>query len=408
MKVAFVTPRYGENVIGGAEAAARALAEHLVVDLGHEVEIYTTCALDYTTWADELEEGTEVVNGVLVRRFRSASGRNIDDEALDRELYASPRSATYEEAMRWVKMCGPVTTDLLAALESSDADVVVFYPYLYYMTVHGIARVRQPAVLHPAAHDEPYLYLVPFMDVFATADALAFHTTAERELVERTMPVAGTPQTILGVGVDPPLPKVRSGSEIAGLGARPYLVCVGRVDAHKGVMMLTDFFLEFKRRHPSDVALAFVGPIAAPIPEHPDIVTTGIVSEQDRWDLVRDAEILISPSAMESFSLVILEAWQVEVPVMVNASCAPTVEHCEASGGGLAFDSYRSFEAILARLLDDASLRHQLGVAGARYVAERYAWPVLIRRYEAFLEGVIARGRNEPSIGNPLLSPYLA
>ena len=38
---------------------------------------------------------------------------------------------------------------------SSDADVVIFYPYMYYPTVHSIGRVPMPAVLHPAAHDEP-------------------------------------------------------------------------------------------------------------------------------------------------------------------------------------------------------------------------------------------------------------
>lgn len=407
MKIAFVTPRYGTNVIGGAEAAARALAEHLVADLGHDVEVFTTCALEYTTWANELEPGTELVNGVSVHRFLSDSGRDIQDEALDRELWASPRSATYDESMRWIKQCGPVTSQLLAALEASDADVVAFYPYLYYMTVHGIARISQPAVLHPAAHDEPALYLAPFVDVFETADALAFHTVAERDLVERVMPIAGSPQITLGVGVDPPLPAQRSGGEVLGLGSRPYVVCVGRVDAQKGAVMLAEFFLEYKRRHPSDLALVFVGPVAAPVPEDGDIIMTGVVSQQDRWDIVGDAVTLISPSAMESFSLVILEAWQKRIPVIVNASCAPTVEHCEISGGGLAFDSFGTFEAILDRYLSDPDLRAAFAENGFAYVEERYAWPVLIRRYEEFLRQVIERGRTMPSPESPLLASYL-
>ncbi|HZU80459.1 MAG TPA: hypothetical protein VE991_11135, partial [Acidimicrobiales bacterium] len=88
-----------------------------------------------------------------------------------------------------------------------------------------------------------------------------------------------------------------------------------------------------------------------------------------------------------------LEAWVQSVPVMVNATCGPTREHCEQSGGGLWFGSYLEFEAVLERLLGDAALRRVLGARGRAYVEERYEWPVLIRRYARFLEGVIGRGR---------------
>ena len=52
MKVSFVVPRYGPMIIGGAETAARALAERLVEFKGWEVEVLTTCAEDFVTWAD--------------------------------------------------------------------------------------------------------------------------------------------------------------------------------------------------------------------------------------------------------------------------------------------------------------------------------------------------------------------
>ena len=90
---------------------------------------------------------------------------------------------------------------------------------------------------------------------------------------------------------------------------------------------------------------------------HPDIVVTGAVSEADKWDIVRDAQVAVSPSALESFSLVVLEAWVDRVPVMVNGRCDPTREHCARSGGGLWFTSFREFEAVLARLANDAALR---------------------------------------------------
>jgi len=398
MKVAYVTPRYGPEIMGGAEGAARSLAEHLVADLGHEAEVFTTCAVDHLTWEDVLTPGTEVINGVTVHRFRSAEGRVPEFFSLDAELRASPQSATYEQGLEWVKVNGPVTPDLLDALEHCDADVVSFYPYLFYMTVHGVSRVSQPAVLHPAAHDEPALYLKPYADAFAMMDAFCYHTRAERRLVESVIPVAETPQIILGLGTNRAVGRGRAGTTVAGMAeGRPYVISVGRVDEQKGSIMLAEFFLEYKKRNPGPLALVFVGPVSAAIPDDPDLVVTGIVDEEDKWDLIGDALVSISPSAMESFSLVVLEAWVKGIPTMVNGTCGPTVENCERSGGGLPFDSFATFEVILRRLLDDDALRAELGERGRRYVERTFDWPVLIRRYERFLNEVIDRGRMTPS-----------
>ena len=69
MKLTFVTPRYGTEVIGGAETAARMLAERLCLRPGWEVEVLTSCALDHLTWENTEPAGTTVINGVTVRRF---------------------------------------------------------------------------------------------------------------------------------------------------------------------------------------------------------------------------------------------------------------------------------------------------------------------------------------------------
>jgi glycosyltransferase involved in cell wall biosynthesis len=393
VKVAFVTPRYGPQVMGGAETAARQLAEHLVAEFGWAVDAYSTCALDHVTWEDVLEPGESTLNGVTVRRFRSAAGRNPDFYGLDGLLRVNPETATRQQSKRWVELNGPQTPALLEALYDSDVDVVAFYPYLYYPSVIGIGQVPMPAVLHPAAHDEPALYLPIFRGTYAHADAICYHTMAERRLVQRIHPVADRPQIVLGLGVGQSAPGGRPGSQVLGLGDRPYLVSVGRVDEHKGSAMLAAFFRQYKERHPGPLALALVGPVTCEIPDHPDVVVTGIVDEADKWDIVRDAQISISPSALESFSLVVLEAWVESVPVVVNATCDPTREHCERSGGGMWFGTYREFEAVLDRLLGDPELRATLGARGRAYVDQHYQWPVLIRRYASFLTGVAERGR---------------
>jgi glycosyltransferase involved in cell wall biosynthesis len=72
------------------------------------------------------------------------------------------------------------------------------------------------------------------------------------------------------------------------------------------------------------------------------------------------------------------------------------MEHCRRSGGGLWFDSYRSFEVTVDRLTSDRDLRTALAAAGGRYTARYYRWPSIIDRYLGFLEGMVARGRRAP------------
>ncbi len=392
MKLAFVTPRYGTEVIGGAESAARMLAERLCERPGWEVEIMTSCALDHLTWENTEPAGTTVLNGVTVHRFPTASRRQLDYFELDARLRVSPTTATLAEARRWVALNGPMCPGLVDAVATADADVVACYPYLFATTVDGIAVSRVPTVLHPAAHDEPALYLSAFQQSFRDVDGFVYHTQAERDLMEYAFGIGARPQIVLGLGVNEPAGAGRSGGDVLGVGDRPYLCYLGRVDEHKGCGMLAEYFTRYKERHPGDLALAFVGPVSDSAPDHPDIVVTGTVSEADKWDILAGARVMVTPSAYESFSLVLLEAWTVGVPVLVNASCAATMEHCRRSGGGLWFDSYRSFEVTVERMMADRAFRHRLAEAGRLYTARYYRWPAIIDRYTEFLGGVVARG----------------
>ena len=146
MKVAYVVPRYGTEIRGGAETGARMFAEHLVADRGYEVEVLTTCALDALTWRDELPAGTEVVNGVAVHRVASEAGRDEGFHPLSGTLLADPEKASEADTQCWVDLQGPKSPALLDAVEASDADVIAFYPYLYYPTIRGLPRVRERAL----------------------------------------------------------------------------------------------------------------------------------------------------------------------------------------------------------------------------------------------------------------------
>jgi glycosyltransferase involved in cell wall biosynthesis len=386
VKVAFVVPRYGVEVRAGAEGAARLLAEHIVSDLGWEAEALTTCAVDIRTWADEYAPGSVDVNGVEVHRFRSRSGRHPDFDKLSETMMFVPRRATASDQERWIDQQGPVSPDLIDAVATTDADVVVFTPYLYHPTVRGIERVGRRAVLHPAAHEEPPLHLPLFRRVFGAAAGLAYYTLSEQRLVERTFAVASSRHVVLGLGIDDEVPD--GVNPIDG----PYLLYVGRVDDGKGTRLLTELFGAYKRRRPGPLRLVLAGSVLDRPPAHRDVVLTGEVDEATKWALYRGALGFVMPSAYESFSLVLMEAWECGVPALVNGASEVLREHCErSSGGGLWFDSYATFEAALDRLQRDGDLRVAMGAAGRRYVEEHYRWPALVARYRGFLEGVAER-----------------
>ena len=344
MKVAFVTPRYGDEVVGGAELGARMLAERLVSQCGWEVEALTTCALDATTWADSYPAGTSDLRGVTVRRFASASGRSPDFDAFSTRVLRAPQEVSEGDERRWIELQGPVSPGLIDAIHATDAERVIFYPYLYHPTVCGIFEAGERAVMHPAAHDELPIRLPVFRRVFNAARGLAYHTEAERRFVESLFPVAHHREIVIGLGSDPQPGDPHAAREQMGLDERPYLLCLGRVDDGKGAAMLARFFLEYKRRHPGPLRLVFVGPVVHRPPEHDDIVVAGPVGEATKWGALRGAVALVSPSAYESFSLVLLEAWNAGVPVVVNARCEATREHVLRSGGGLWFRTDAEFE----------------------------------------------------------------
>ncbi|GAC1595680.1 MAG: glycosyltransferase family 4 protein [Acidimicrobiales bacterium] len=388
MKIAYVTVRYGADILGGAEQACRQLAEHLVT-AGVEVAVHTTCATSAVTWADQLPAGTTIEAGVTVHRHRVEAGRDPTFETVSASVLAAPAHQTMHDQRHWLHLQGPVCPDAVDGAVDSGADLVVATPYLYWPTIEA-ARRSSRFVMHPAAHDEAPIHLPVIAETFAAACGLAYYTDGERRLVERLWPsLAATPQLVVGLGVDPDAGSARDATSFrtsSGLGDRPYLLYVGRVDDGKGVRVLARYFAAYKRRHPGPLALVFAGAVVHPPDEHPDVIVTGPVADADKWAAMADAALFINPSANESFSIVVLESWSVGTPVLVNARCPATVEHARRSHGGLSFNGYASFETSVDRVLADRELASAMGQAGRRYVEDNFAWPVVTDRYRRWLE----------------------
>jgi glycosyltransferase involved in cell wall biosynthesis len=349
--------------------------------------------VSYRDWANVYPEGSETLDGVLVHRLPVSRPR---DGAIFDRLHARVPFGRHIPApflqREWMRLQGPELPGLAPWLRERTAtfDRVVFFTYLYYTAWAGIpaAAGLAPTVLHPTAHDEPPLYLNLFDLTFRLPAGLAFLTQEEADLVERRFHPRA-PATVTGLGVDldatGDAPAFRRAS---GVGDRPYLVYVGRVDPGKGSIELFDFFTAYKARHPSDLALVVVGePVEAP-PPHPDVFVTGFVPEATKHAAVAGAVALVQPSYFESFSLVLCEAWAQSKPALVQGHCAVLEGHARRSGGAIPYRGFAEFEAALDALLADSELANAMGRSGRRYVAQTYSWERVMTRYEQFLAGL--------------------
>lgn len=388
MKLAYVVQRYGPEIRGGAESHCRAFATRLV-ERGHDVEVFTTCATDYRTWRNALAPGEFEDLGVGIRRFPVTEERAVDFDRLSAEVCAHPRTAPRTQQEEWMHKQGPRVPGLVEALreECGRFDHVVFVTYLYWTTYFGLQAVRERAVLQPTAHNEPPIYLSIFDDVFRIPEALVFLTEQEKSFVRQRFPVSEVADLVAGIGVQPPSrARVDRGYNLAG--SNRYVLYLGRIDTMKGVHHLCSFFTAYREARDETLDLVLIGDPVLSLPPLPGVRVLGLVDEQDKWDLLAAAELVLQPSFYESFGLSLLEGWCVRTPAIVNGFCEVTTRHCERSCGGLCYRSYAEFQSRMDQALGDPTFRRRLGEQGRRYVESYYRWNTVIENYEQFLEGL--------------------
>lgn len=387
MTIAFVVPRYGDGVVGGAETLTRGLAEHLAAR-GTPVEVLTTCARDHHTWRNTLPEGREVIHGVAVHRFpvRLRNERLFGrlQQRIDRG-----EPLPIEDQLTWAEesVSSPgLYAHLLRRREAYE--LVCFAPYLFGTTFWGSQLVPERAVLIPCLHDEPYAHLPLIRMMFEGCRGFIFNSPPEAELARKLYAIDGHPWGVVGYGFEaPPDPQPARFRRRHGLEG-PLVLYVGRKEKGKNVPLLMEYLLRYREGFGADLTLCLVGegPVEVPRPGRQAIRDLGYLGPEEKLDAYAAATVVCQPSVNESFSIVIMEAWLAGTPVLVHARCPVTMYHLARSGGGLAFEDYFEFAEALDLLLRDEPLRAKLAAQGRAYVLEEYSWPAVMARFEAARE----------------------
>jgi glycosyltransferase involved in cell wall biosynthesis len=385
--VAIVVQRYGEDVTGGSESLARALAERLAAR--RPVTVFTSCARDYVTWRNKYPEGGARIAGVEVLRFASGEERDLDGfNAFSDRLYGKPH--TEEDEHLWLRRQGPFVPGLVERLRQRKDEfaAVLFFTYLYYPTYWGLKAAPERAILVPTTHDEPALGLRVFEEVFAAPRAFAFLTRAEEALVRSRFAVGERPALVAGMGIEaPPAPDVeafRIRHDVRG----PYILYAGRIDAGKGCAEMLSFYERHREACRGAAELLLIGRLAMPEPRQPGVRYLGYLSEAEKHAAMAGARAVVCASPYESLSIVLLEAFALGTPGLVNARSPVLKDHCVRANAGLYYTTAEEFSEGLELLAQEEGLRRALGENGRRYVEAEYRWDAVLERYERLIEAV--------------------
>jgi len=383
-KVAFITQRYGNEVLGGAENFTRWIAEHM--SKYWEVTILTTCSKDHVVWDSFYPPGEDCVNGIRIKRFKLDEARDFDNyNRLTKKMITEECSPEIQE--EWMRKQGPLSTDLFkyVAKNKGKYDFFVLFGFAWASTYFTISEISKKSFILPFAHDEPSLYFDLFENVFDPVAGISFNTPEEKELVNRVYPkTIKTPSAIISVGIDIPT-KIETGSFLKKYKITdPYMIYLGRIGPEKGCPELFANFIRFKQKDRGGAKLLVLGSGAMPVPRHSDIIYLGPIFGREKFEAIAGCEFLINPSPFESFSLILAEAWLLKKPVLVNGKTAVLKGQVLRSNGGLWYETYPEFTEACQILFKDKALVKKMGENGKKYVEYNYNWELIEEKYVKF------------------------
>lgn len=401
-KVAFVVVRYGENINGGAEYHCQMLAERLLDE--YDVEVFTTCVRDVSTGDNYYSEGTENWNGVTIRRFKADPINPQNERMYDKKAKPARRLRRFLYQLRLLKFLSffiPVwrfkqedemnamnasmfySSGLNSFIQSHKNDYKAFiamsldYSTFYYTAIYA----GEKTIAIPTMHDAKISFRSLLTSVVSKIAYIGFNTGEEQKLGEGIFGKALGRHGIISVGCEEPLAADWDATKMKYSIPDNYLLYVGRITGVK-LYRLIPYFIKYKERYKeSSLKLLLVGGCTIDKIDHPDIIYSGFVSDEEKMAILQHAAIVVNPSNGESLSLILLEAMSQGRPMLVNGHCKVLKEHCLKSGfASFYYMSNNDFNRKLHSMDVSQKLRERMGMEGLKYVRDNYNWNLIMGR----------------------------
>jgi len=398
MKIAFVIPWYQEQIPGGAEAELRGYV-HKLIEAGIDVEILTTRVKEFTAdWnVNYYPEGCRQESGITIHRFNVRKRDTEKFGAVNAKLMSDEKISEAEEEIFMREMVN--SPDLCKYIKDKhdEYDLFVFIPYMFGTTYYGMLECLDKAVMIPCFHDESYVYMDIYKNAFEYAAGFIYNAEAEKRLANKIFNLSGSEQMVLGVGIDTEYSYDADGFRNKYDIHDPFILYAGRKDVGKNIYLLIKYFREYKKRHhESQLKLVLIGGGEVDLPQDikKEVIDLGFVDKQDKYDACAASIALCQPSVHESFSIVIMESWLSERPVLVHEKCEVTTDFVKNSNGGLYFKNYYDFEGCINYFIDNPEIATKMGQNGRKYVLNNFAWKIVVNRMIKFFEVIINKGKD--------------
>lgn len=381
-KIGFVCSWYGDNIPGGAETELRGIVKHLNAK-GIALEVLTTCIKQFDSdWNENFyPEGESLVDGIIVKRF-AVRKRNVKKfDAINQKLMNKISITTEEEKVFIEEMANSPSLYSYIKIHSEEYSSFVYIPYMFGTTYFGICACPDKAVVIPCFHEESYIHMHIFKEVFEMAKGFIYLSKPEYQLANSIFEFSpSVKQLILGAGVDT---GYNSDAERFkrkfGINA-PFILYAGRKDSGKNINLLISYFAMFKKLNPLNplkLVLIGGGKVELPINIVNDVIDLGFVDIQDKHDANAASLVVCQPSIHESFSIVIMEGWLAKRPVLVHEECAVTKNFVCETNGGLYFKTYYEFQECVLYLMNHNIEATIMGNNGRKYVLSHFSWNVI-------------------------------
>lgn len=211
---------------------------------------------------------------------------------------------------------------------------------------------------------------------------LATGLTKRAEFVPHGIDVASLDQGMAG--------GIKTGGELCGVGALPYILFVGRIHEQKGLELLVRTFATLAAEYPTH-RLVLAGPdfgekdlllrLAASLNISGQVVLPGALYAGDKACVFRDCAFFVTLTKHENFGMTLAEAMTCRCAVIASKECY--FQEIVPAGAGIEVSrDVAEAAAAMRKLLADPAATKAMGLRGRHLVETNFVWPAVAERFD--------------------------